>query len=100
MTSRPESLRLVLAARLGELESYWLEIRCEPCGNVLHYPLKLMAERLGERHQLGAVIPRLVCKQCRAKPSVVYLCETPIREFCHGAPPGWSVQLIPPARTG
>ena len=83
----------VLDARLHELEGYWLELHC--CGGTILLPLKLIARQYGQSHRLGDILLRMRCKVCRGKPARAYLNETPHRTDCHGAPPGWSLQLIP-----
>ena len=90
----PYGVHLALKARLNELDGCWLDVRCA-CGRCTKPPIKLMATHLGPGHHLAEIVPRLTCRQCGAKPATVHLCETPIREFNHGAPPGWSVQLHP-----
>lgn len=70
----------------------WIEIRCcQPCAT--HYPVRLMLTRHRDR-PLRQAIDAFRCKHCGSHPSAVWLCEAHNREPCHGAPPGWSIQLV------
>ena len=83
----------VAAARLNDLASYWLELNC--CKGVTLLPFRLLVEQRGGQQRLRDTLPRLRCKSCGRAPATAYLNEIPNRTPNHGAPPGWSVQLIP-----
>ncbi|TXM96180.1 hypothetical protein FV242_33935 [Methylobacterium sp. WL64] len=93
-TDRPYGIHLALKARLNELEGCWLDMTCA-CGRGIKQPIKMLVRSLGPGHHLAEIVPRLTCKHCGAKPATVHLCETAIRVFNKGEPPGWSVQLHP-----
>lgn len=93
---RPASPAPIYRARLIELEPCWLDVKCGACGHATLYPFKLLAARLGPQRQVGEIVSRLRCKECRGRPATIYLNETPHGEPCKGAPPGWSMQLFPP----
>jgi hypothetical protein len=90
---------VALRARLGEMMECWLEACCGQCRSHTYIPIKLLARTYGEGMPIGAILGRLSCKRCstaqqRVRPSEVWLNEEPNRQPRHGAPPGWSVQLI------
>lgn len=80
---------------LGELDGFWLDIRC-PKGRSVTYPLRLLGRRFGPALALGQVLPRLSCKCCRKPPVRVRLQETPYADNrgMAGAKVGWGVLLI------
>jgi hypothetical protein len=82
----------VSGARLIDLAPYWLELHC--CHGSTLIPFRLLAQRRGQE-KLRDTLPRLRCKTCGKPPATAYLNETHHRTDVHGAPPGWSVQLIP-----
>lgn len=84
---------IVTRASVDDLNGYWLELHC--CGGTTILPVRLIVKRQGGRHRLGDVLDRMKCQLCRGGPVRAYLNETPNRTPNHGAPPGWSVQLIP-----
>ena len=84
----------VLQARLADLAAYNIECRCA-CGQVTKSAVKLIVSRLGGDHRLADFVDRVTCKHCGRPYGWVYFNETHHREFSHGAPPGWSVQLRP-----
>ena len=83
----------VQGARLADLEGYWLEVQC--CGGMTLIPLHMLIQRRGRDTRLRDVMAKLACKRCHRAPRLAYLNETHNRTDIHGAPPGWSVQLIP-----
>lgn len=88
--------KAVLSARLSDLDGTWLELHC--CGGATLLPVRLILQRRGDRERLAGILPRLSCKLCKGPPVRAWLNETPSRTACcNGAPPGWSVQLIPAA---
>lgn len=101
MTSRPASVDDALNRPLSffagtAAESFvngcWLHIKC--CKPVAaHYPVRLMLTRHSDR-PLRKALDALRCKHCGGSPQTVWLCETHHREPCHGAPPGWSIQIM------
>lgn len=84
---------VVLAAGLQELEDCWLELHC--CHRTALLPLRLLASRYGQECRLGDILLRMRCQLCKGKPVRAYLNEAANRTACYGAPPGWSIQLIP-----
>jgi hypothetical protein len=82
-----------LAQRLSDWPACSLELKC--CGMTI-YPLRLLAQQHGDR-TFVEILRRLRCKQCKRPPAPVYLCAGH-REFCHGAPPDWAIELVPPPR--
>lgn len=94
--SPPDQVRRALKADLSEHDGCWFEVQCSGCRTTTHHPARLLIQRLGPRHRLIDIIPRLSCKACKAKPATVYLCETPYRTTSKGPSPGWSLQLFPP----
>lgn len=83
-----------LATRLKDLDGYWLEFRCS-CGRAMTPAVHLLIGRFGGHWRLKDIVSRVSCQQCRAKPVAAYLNETHNRLHDHGAPPGWSVQILP-----
>lgn len=59
-----------------QMSDWWLTVRCPKCGEA-HLPLRLLAARRGWRLTLRAVVPRLKCKRCDARPASVDLVDTP-----------------------
>ena len=94
----PKTRDEFLAATLGELAPYWLDLRCAAarCTKVVCTPLKLMARRVGAWRVLRDVIARLKCEQCGERPARVTITETPIAAGGqHIAPTSqWSVVLV------
>ena len=43
-----------------------------------------------------AVLAALRCSACRGRPAPVYLVAGYTRTFKHGAPPDWTLELVPP----
>ena len=80
-------------AQLGDLDGYWLEVSC--CKGTTNIPLRMLAKQRGPETRLRDLLPLLHCKSCGGPPATAYLNETHNRQDCYGAPPGWSVQLIP-----
>ena len=80
-------------ATLADLDGYWLEVNC--CKGTTLLPFRLLAQQRGREVRLRDVLARLHCKSCGGSPATAYLNETPNRSHQHGAPPGFSVQLIP-----
>jgi hypothetical protein len=80
-----------LAARLSDLITCWIEIRC--CKGMVDYPVRLMLRRHADR-TLAEAVDQLRCRQCRGRPHAAWLKQVPQREPCKGAPPGWSVKLL------
>jgi len=54
----------------------------------------MLIEQLGDA-TFAALLPRLTCKECGARPAPVYLLAGYHREFCGGAPPSWAIELVP-----
>ena len=78
--------------RLLDWSGCSLDLACS-CGSSVMYPCKLLAQRHGNRTFVD-VVPRLVCKQCRKRPSIVYLVAGFHRTIGHGGPqPDWSLPL-------
>lgn len=84
----------VMRAKVADLNGYWLELQCAQHGTKM-LPFRLIAQRQGETHRMADMLPRFTCQVCHRPPAYAYLNETPHRTACKGAPPGWSVQLIP-----
>lgn len=85
---------LVMQVAIADLGGYWLELHCDRHGMTL-LPFNLIARRQGGKHRFADVLARLTCKICHRPPARAWLNETHNRTFQHGAPPGWSVQLVP-----
>ena len=87
-----------LAAPLGELVPYWLDLRCDPqrCTKVVCAPLRLMASKHGGRCSLGELVARLRCAQCGERPVRVCITDSPIGEGGHhiASTAQWSVALM------
>ena len=83
----------IAGASLADLDGYWLEVNC--CKGTTLLPFRLMAQQRGREVRLRDILTRLHCKSCGRSPTTAYLNETPNRTNQHGAPPGFSVQLIP-----
>lgn len=64
-----------LAARLGELPAYWLNVHCSGCEAIAYLPCRLLAMQRGESLRLADVLPRLRCTQCRNAPASVALTD-------------------------
>ena len=84
----------VMQATVAELDGYWLELCCAQHGTTL-LPGRLIVQRLGGTPRVADVLRRFTCQICHRLPAYACLNETPIRTPCMGAPPGWTVQLIP-----
>ena len=70
------------------------------CAGATVLPLRQMAQKRGQQ-RLCEVLPLLSCKQCKGPAARVWLNETFNRtDISKGAPPGWSVQLVPPLVLG
>lgn len=101
MTMRPGSIEEALNRPLSSYagtavknhtDGCWIEIKCcRPCAT--YYPVRLMLTRHSDR-PLRKAIDVFRCKHCGARPSAAWLCQTHNREPCHGAAPGWSIQLV------
>ena len=87
---------IAMQARLADLDGYWLEAQC--CGHSV-LPLRQLAQKRGQQ-RLCEILPLLTCKRCGKPPARAWLNETHHRADHHGAPPGWSVQLIPAGIAG
>ncbi len=59
--------------------------------------IKMLRSQLGDV-TFADLLPRLVCRHCRARPAPVYLCASPHRTFYGGPSPDWAIELVPPAR--
>ncbi len=60
-------------------------------------PVRLILKRQGDgggKQRLAAMLDRFTCKICHRTPARAWLNETHNRILNHGAPPGWSVQLV------
>ena len=57
------------------------------------YPVRLLQRDHGDR-TFAQVLAKLRCKRCRKPPAPVYLCAGH-REHTMGAPPDWSIELVP-----
>lgn len=87
----------LLDARLHEVESYWLEIRCA-CGAGTFSPLRLLALERGAQLRVRDVARRLRCRACTKSPASVA-----ITDDATGGTPGlvgnrrapWKVRLLP-----
>lgn len=91
---RDQAASVVLGARLADLQGYHVEFGCA-CGRTVVPAVKLLIARYGPDRRLADITDRARCRQCGARPVRAWLNETHNREFCHGAAPGWSVQLRP-----
>ena len=84
--------------RPAQLLSDWpdcqLELHC--CAGTTIYPVRLLAARHGDR-TFADLLTRLRCKRCRRPPEQVWLCAGH-RQFNHGAPPDWAIELMPGSR--
>lgn len=88
-----KAVNVVLPVPVSDLAGYWLELTC--CSGMTLFPINLIVQRQGGHHRLKDVLSRLRCQRCKGQPVTAYLNETHNRTFNYGAPPGWSVQLIP-----
>lgn len=95
MTPAPPEIPLVMRARLGELDGCWLAARCG-CGRSCSIPLRLLAARYGAGQYLGAILGRLQCQQCAAKPVEASLKERGDSGASGGVKGSWSIPLLPP----
>ena len=64
---------LTAKARLIEIEDCWLELHCGRCGRISMTAVKLLIRRLGPGVQLGAILFRLRCQQCKVPPVEAWL---------------------------
>lgn len=79
--------------KLSDWPDCRLELRC--CGGrSVVYPIKLVIERHGDR-TFQALLGKLRCENCGGSPSPVHLLAGFARTFSFGAPPDWTVELVP-----
>ena len=83
--------------RLSDWPDCHIELRCSGCGGLPGGGVKLLRKRFGDP-SFADLVPRLICKHCRAKFAPVYLVAGHTRTFCHGGSPDWAVELVPPPR--
>lgn len=57
---------------IAELTGFCIEIACPDCGTV-SMPLRYLAARIGHKRTLRSIVPRLRCKKCGGRPSLVRL---------------------------
>jgi len=80
--------------RLLDWPDCFLELHC--CKGMTIYSVRLLAAR-GGNLTFAQTLDRLRCEQCRQKlRGPVYLIAGHNRAFCHGAPPDWSLEIMPP----
>lgn len=80
-----------LAARVGDLEGYWLELVCSGCGAKTFYPFKLLAKTCGAK-RVDEVHGRFRCKQCGGRPGYVGVTNNAARGLQY--PDTWTVVLV------
>ena len=84
--------------RLSDWPECHLELRCTPCGGRSTAPaVKFLARQLGNP-TFAALLARLRCHHCGAKPAPVHLCASYQRTFSGGPPPDWAIELVPAPR--
>ncbi len=83
---------------LDHAQSDWpdctLELRCPCSPRITLIPMRLLAERHGDR-PFRAVLEALRRSTCRGKPGPVHLIAGRSRTFMGGAPPDWALELVP-----
>ena len=88
-----------MASQLGELDGYWLELRCDPerCCKAAFVPLRMLATQRGAQLLLHRVLARLRCSSCGAHPVLARITDSPIDVAPHETAPSaqWSVSLLP-----
>ncbi len=84
--------------RLSDWPECRIEVRCTCSPRVVVLPVKYLIERSGDR-TFTALTRAVRCKACGGKPAPVYLVAGQNRIFNYGAPPAWSVELIPPPKS-
>jgi hypothetical protein len=60
----------LLAARVGELEGFWLELVCAGCAAQVFYPFKLLA-RTHRAKRVDEVRSQFRCRHCGGRPGRV-----------------------------
>jgi len=97
----PKTREAFLAAPLGELAAYWLDLRCHPelCTKVVCAPLRLMAAKHGRGRRLEELLARLRCAQCGQRPARVRITDSAVGLDSggnHVAPRAlWELELVP-----
>ena len=61
---------------LGEFAGWWIEARCG-CGSVAYMPVKLLLQQHGPDAQVSALVARMRCKRCQARPAAADLIDSP-----------------------
>jgi hypothetical protein len=96
VVASPKSRDELLKAPIGELGGCWLGYVCGGCTKSGYVPLKLLSGKHGSRHQLHAIIARMRCSDCGARPGPVWLVDHPIENSTHGGQVAtWRVDLAP-----
>ena len=95
----PRTREGFLAASLGELDGYWLELRCDParCTKASIVPLRMLAVQRGRQLLLEQMIARMRCSSCGERPALARITDSPIKVAPHETAQGarWSVTLRP-----
>jgi hypothetical protein len=80
--------------RLSDWPDCYLELRCQAgCGRIVIPPIALLMRELGDT-TFAEMLPKLRCRQCRAKPAPVFLCASFHRSHCGGPAPDWAIELV------
>ena len=61
---------------LAALSGHWITTSCA-CGRTVHLPVKLLAREHGPETRVAAVVARLRCTKCGARPTGAELVESP-----------------------
>ena len=74
-----------------------LELRCPCSPRVTLMPMRLLADRHGDR-AFRAVLAALRCSTCKGKPAPVYLVAGHHRTHACGPGADWALEMVPAPR--